>query len=120
MDKLRMNKNQMSWSAIESDSNVMTFETTISDLRWLSANKTGMTEDDAKGKSERDNSTHEGRVQKRQTHTSSLLFLRGKWGRCGCTESKSERFSVLGFNIMKLTTSSVVFVKVSNKSYFIW
>lgn len=49
-----MNKNQMSSSAIESDSNVMTFETTISDPRWLSANKTGITEDDAKGKLERE------------------------------------------------------------------
>ena len=65
MDKLRMNKNQMSWSAIESDSNVMTFETTISDPRWLSANKTGMTEDDAKGKFERDHHSQEGSVQKR-------------------------------------------------------
>lgn len=47
-----MNKNQ-TLSAIESDTNVMTFETTISDQWWLSANKTGISED-AKGKLERD------------------------------------------------------------------
>lgn len=55
---------------------------------------------------------------RRIPHPSS--FLRGKWGRCGCTESKSERFSVLGFIRLWNWRCLLVFVKVSDYSCCMW
>lgn len=90
-------------SVIEPD-NVMTFQTTISDPRWLSANQTGIAED-IKGKPDReDHIWLRTRTEETTSCASSLLSLRGKWGRCCCIESKSERYSNLEFiiYIMKL------------------